>query len=67
MVCQRLRKGEEISEEEEKQGPKNLIVGNEIVGSFFSTTFVLVLPSWLEVMLIEGSGVKDMHALAVEY
>ncbi|XP_058202191.1 uncharacterized protein LOC131316770 isoform X2 [Rhododendron vialii] len=67
MVCRHLWEAEENSEEAEKQGPKNLIVGNEIVSSFFLTTFVLVLPSWLQVMLNKrkGSGVKDMQVFAV--
>ncbi|XP_058202194.1 uncharacterized protein LOC131316770 isoform X4 [Rhododendron vialii] len=69
MVCRHLWEAEENSEEAEKQGPKNLIVGNEIVSSFFLTTFVLVLPSWLQVMLNKrkGSGVKDMQVFGVEY
>ncbi|XP_058202193.1 uncharacterized protein LOC131316770 isoform X3 [Rhododendron vialii] len=75
MVCRHLWEAEENSEEAEKQGPKNLtdidfaVVGNEIVSSFFLTTFVLVLPSWLQVMLNKrkGSGVKDMQVFGVEY
>lgn len=46
MVCRDLWEGEEISEVAEKKGPKDLIVGNESMGSnFFSTTFVLGFPS----------------------
>ncbi|KAG5560521.1 hypothetical protein RHGRI_003740 [Rhododendron griersonianum] len=66
-------RGKKFQKKKEKQGLKNITtsmsgsVVYNIVGSFFSTTFGLVLPSWQEFRVSITCGLVAYHLCLIVY